>query len=383
MSFNSRYAKEEKKTFTPPEGVQSAARKALKWIEEGHAGGGFTSVGRGRAHQLANGESVSLSTIKRMHSYFSRHRVDKQGKDWNKPSPGKVAWYAWGGDAGAAWAKSIAEKHSDTKKESSFDERYTFEKTAHDPGILQPILHGLSQIGHGVGNAVKDLAHQMVQPVTHRFTGDPNHLKGLWDQANAIGGQHDPNGVAQENAMNAWEQYGQGHTKYDYHLPGIGADLGAAGTFGYGLYRLLHPQASTFTYNSKEANFNERYAHDSFHFWPEDIHELIDHLSDHHHGQFKEIVGQLNGMIDSSLSGNNISQDNREAIISKVLKEHLTDLSSSGAVEPKQMLAEHDYVHNRTDGPDRGYDLITKQNPDQVEATRKSLGHNHTEIPEF
>jgi len=38
MSFNERYAKEESKTFTPPEGVQSAARKALKWIEEGHAG---------------------------------------------------------------------------------------------------------------------------------------------------------------------------------------------------------------------------------------------------------------------------------------------------------------------------------------------------------
>jgi len=120
MSFNSKYAKEESKGFTPPEGVQSAARKALKWIEEGHAGGGFTGVGRGRAHQLANGESVSLSTIKRMHSYFSRHRVDKKGKDWDKPSPGKVAWYAWGGDAGAAWAKSIAEKHSDNKKESSY-----------------------------------------------------------------------------------------------------------------------------------------------------------------------------------------------------------------------------------------------------------------------
>ena len=119
MSFNSKYAKEEGgKGFTPPEAVQSAARKALKWIEEGHAGGGFTGVGRGRAHQLANGESVSLSTIKRMHSYFSRHRVDKQGKDWNKPSPGKVAWYAWGGDAGASWAASIVKKH-DGKKESS------------------------------------------------------------------------------------------------------------------------------------------------------------------------------------------------------------------------------------------------------------------------
>jgi hypothetical protein len=119
MSFNERYAKEEKKTFSPPEGVQAAARKALKWIEEGHAGSGFTGVGRGRAHQLANGEAVSLSTIKRMHSFFSRHRVDKQGKDWNKPSPGKVAWYAWGGDAGASWAAGIAKSHDGKKKEAS------------------------------------------------------------------------------------------------------------------------------------------------------------------------------------------------------------------------------------------------------------------------
>ena len=251
MSFNAKYAKEEKNTFTPPEGVQSAARKALKWIEEGHAGSGFTGVGRGRAHQLANGESVSLSTIKRMHSFFSRHRVDKQGKDWDKPSPGKVAWYAWGGDAGAAWAKSIAEKHSGTKKESSFDDRYVNEKVAHDPSILQPILHGLGQVGHGVGNAVKDLAHQMVHPITDRFTGNPSHLKELWDQANAIGGQHDPSGMAQENAMNAWQQYGQGHTTTDLHPVGIGADLGAAGIFTRGIQKLRKPQASTFTYNSK------------------------------------------------------------------------------------------------------------------------------------
>ena len=137
------------------------------------------------------------------------------------------------------------------------------------------------------------------------------------------------------------------------------------------------------------ANSNERYAHDSFHFWPEDPEdedtpdELIDHLSDHHHGQFKEIVAQLNSMIDSSPSRNNISQDERKVLVSKLLKQHLTDLSSSGGFEPNLMLAMHDYVHNRTDGPDRGYDLITKQNPDQVEKMRKSLGHDHTSIPEF
>jgi len=44
-----------------------------------------------------------------MYSYFSRHEVDKKGKDWNnseRPSNGKIAWLLWGGDSGYAWARS-------------------------------------------------------------------------------------------------------------------------------------------------------------------------------------------------------------------------------------------------------------------------------------
>jgi hypothetical protein len=127
MNWNLRYAKdkEEKSSgkFKPPAGVISAAKHALKLIAAGKAGDGFTSVGRHRAHQLAAGEMVPLSDIKRMHSYFSRHGVDKKGKDWNNDSPGKVAWLAWGGDAGKAWAASIVKKHGggdSKKKESSY-----------------------------------------------------------------------------------------------------------------------------------------------------------------------------------------------------------------------------------------------------------------------
>ena len=105
--------KEKSSGFKPPASVQSAAKHALELIEKGKAGSGFTSVGRGRAHQLARGESVSLEVIKKMHSYFARHEVDKKGKDWDHDSPGKVAWLAWGGDAGRAWANSIMKKHGE------------------------------------------------------------------------------------------------------------------------------------------------------------------------------------------------------------------------------------------------------------------------------
>ena len=117
----------------------------------------------------------------------------------------------------------------------TFEDRYVNEKVAHDPSILQPILHGLGQVGHGVGNAVKDLAHQMVHPITDRFTGNPSHLKELWDQANAIGGQHDPSGAAQEHAINAWQQYGQEHTTTDFHPVGIAADAITSFPAGWGV----------------------------------------------------------------------------------------------------------------------------------------------------
>jgi hypothetical protein len=56
-----------------------------------------------------NRNKLSPSTVLRMYSFFSRHEVDKQGKDFNnseRPSNGKIAWLLWGGDSGFAWAKS-------------------------------------------------------------------------------------------------------------------------------------------------------------------------------------------------------------------------------------------------------------------------------------
>ncbi len=88
--------------------MASAARRALKWKEEGKRGG--TAVGLARANQLVKKESLSQSTVLRMHSFFSRHEVDKKATGFNSgeegfPSPGRVAWDLWGGDAGASWSK--------------------------------------------------------------------------------------------------------------------------------------------------------------------------------------------------------------------------------------------------------------------------------------
>ena len=98
--------------YNPPEGVQSAAKRALRWIEEGKAGSGFTSVGRRRASQLASGASLTRNTVARMKSYLARHQVDKKATGFNAgeegfPTPGRVAYDAWGGDAAWAWTKRL------------------------------------------------------------------------------------------------------------------------------------------------------------------------------------------------------------------------------------------------------------------------------------
>jgi hypothetical protein len=103
---------EAAKTYKVPAGVSSAAKRALKWIADGKAGGGFTSTGRRRASQLASGGTVSRDTVARMKSYFARHTVDRKANGFfagekNYPSPGRVAWDAWGGDAGKSWVNGI------------------------------------------------------------------------------------------------------------------------------------------------------------------------------------------------------------------------------------------------------------------------------------
>ena len=114
--------------YSPPSGARSAARRAIKFKEDGKATGAGTSVGWTRAGQLARGETISLSTVKRMYSYFSRHEVDKKGKDWGNsanPSNGYIMWLAWGGDAGYSWSRGIANRERDKALFADFGKDYT------------------------------------------------------------------------------------------------------------------------------------------------------------------------------------------------------------------------------------------------------------------
>jgi hypothetical protein len=91
----------------PTDSMASNARRGLELRRKFGRGG--TAVGVARARDLANKKELSPDTVLRMYSFFSRHEVDKQGKDWNnseRPSNGKIAWLLWGGDSGYSWATS-------------------------------------------------------------------------------------------------------------------------------------------------------------------------------------------------------------------------------------------------------------------------------------
>lgn len=97
--------------YKPTDAMKEEAQRGLDWRRE-HGRGG-TEVGIARARDISNGKSLSEETVKRMHSFFSRHEVDKDAEGFSPgeegyPSNGRIAWALWGGDAGFAWSRRIA-----------------------------------------------------------------------------------------------------------------------------------------------------------------------------------------------------------------------------------------------------------------------------------
>ena len=97
----------------PTEGMREEARRYRAWKKEGRKGG--TDVAARRASQILSGDELSDDTIVTMSAWFARHEVDKKAEGFSSgedgyPSPGRVAWAAWGGDAGKSWADALVER---------------------------------------------------------------------------------------------------------------------------------------------------------------------------------------------------------------------------------------------------------------------------------
>lgn len=128
-------------SFTPTSAMKSAARRALNWKEEGKAGG--TRIGLTRANQIVNGTALSLSTVKRMYSFFSRHEVDKKATGFSQgeegyPSPGRVAWDLWGGDAGFTWSRTIVDRAKKSEDGEDIDLMKDFDSESLPAYMFEP-----------------------------------------------------------------------------------------------------------------------------------------------------------------------------------------------------------------------------------------------------
>jgi len=98
--------------LTPTAGMREEAQRYRDWKSEGRRGG--TAVAARRAGQILSGEPLSERTVITMAAWFARHEVDKQAEGFRPgedgyPSPGRVAWAAWGGDPGQRWASERAD----------------------------------------------------------------------------------------------------------------------------------------------------------------------------------------------------------------------------------------------------------------------------------
>jgi len=97
----------------PNDGMRAEAQRYRDWKSEGEGGG--TDVARTRASQILSGNELSADTVVSMSAWFARHEVDKQGKGFSPgedgyPSNGRVAWAAWGGDAGKSWSDARSKR---------------------------------------------------------------------------------------------------------------------------------------------------------------------------------------------------------------------------------------------------------------------------------
>jgi len=95
----------------PTAQMASNAERGLA-LREKHGKGG-TAVGVARARDIKNRKNLSPSTVRRMHSFFSRHDGNQSG---GEDDAGYIAWMLWGGDAGQSWSKRKVDEMDNKSK---------------------------------------------------------------------------------------------------------------------------------------------------------------------------------------------------------------------------------------------------------------------------
>ena len=145
----------------PTQEMADEAAQGLEWREEFGRGG--TEVGVARARDIKNRVNLSIETIKRMYSYFSRHEVDKEGQgfysgDEGYPSAGRIAWALWGGDVGFSWTKR---KIEEIGKEEKFIDMKNKEIRTIDVQDLELRMDGENPVVVGYGAVFNSMSNDL------------------------------------------------------------------------------------------------------------------------------------------------------------------------------------------------------------------------------
>ena len=86
-----------------PDSVKNNAKRGIE-LNENQNNKCATQTGKVRAQQLASGESISVDTIKRMHSYLSRAETYYDPNETTEC--GTISYLLWGGKAALGWSRN-------------------------------------------------------------------------------------------------------------------------------------------------------------------------------------------------------------------------------------------------------------------------------------
>lgn len=103
-----------------PDDVKSNAKNVLEWVDKNGWGSCGTGVGKQRANQLANGEPISLETIKRMYNYLNRHAGDLDTSTSYSEGCGKLMYDAWGGKSALSWSRNKLRELGELQEQMDF-----------------------------------------------------------------------------------------------------------------------------------------------------------------------------------------------------------------------------------------------------------------------
>jgi hypothetical protein len=87
-----------------PQAVIDAAKRGIR-LNDDVGNKCATQVGKIRAQQLANGEAITILTVKRMYSYLSRAAEYYNPNDTQ--ACGTISYLLWGGEPALRWAERI------------------------------------------------------------------------------------------------------------------------------------------------------------------------------------------------------------------------------------------------------------------------------------